>query len=252
MRRSSWAWIFGAALFAAVVLWAARGAEFDFRVLASGAPHFWDFLGRMLPPDSEALGPAWKGLVETVQIAVLGTLLGTLVALPAGFLAAKNLMPRWCYPAARAALTFVRTVPTLVWALMFVAVVGLGAPAGVLATCFYTIGMLGKLFYEGLEAVPRGPVEAVESTGAPPLLVWRYAVMPQVAPQFLGYILYMFEYNVRNASVLGMVGAGGVGFYILTYMHTFQYPKAATVILLTLITVLTLDAASLALRKRIQ
>ncbi len=231
--------------------WSAQGTEFSLPALFSGGANMLDFVGRMLPPDLSVAGTAWKSLIETIQIAFLGSVLGVVFALLPSFLAAKNVTPPAFTILFRTLLTFVRTIPIIVWALLFVAAVGLGPFPGILATAMYTTGFVGKLFYEAIEAVDQTQVEAVQSTGASRLHVWRYGVLPQVAPHFLGYALYIFEYNVRAATVLGIVGAGGIGFYLLHYMRSFQYEMAATVILMTLPVVLVIDAASMYLRKKI-
>lgn len=232
-------------------VWASIGTGFSFTKLLASGSNMADFLLRMFPPHEDAIVPAWKSLVETIQIAFIGTLIGVLLALPPSFLAAKNIAPTWLYLPFRSILTLVRTIPVIVWALFFVAAVGLGPFPGILATVMYTVGFVGKLFYESIESVDKTQIEAVQSTGASTLNVWRYGILPQVAPHFIGYSLYIFEYNVRAATVLGIVGAGGVGFYLLHYMRSFQYDMAATVILITLPTVMIIDAISLYLRKRI-
>jgi phosphonate transport system permease protein len=236
---------------AGLFLWAAYETEFSLSALLAGASNMADFLWRMFPPNTDAVGPAWKSLVETIQIALVGSVIGILLAMIPSFLAAKNVSPTWLNVGFRLLLTLIRTIPIIVWALLFVAAVGLGPFPGILATAMYTVGFVGKLFYEAIEAVDKTQLEAVRSTGASRLSMWRYGVLPQVAPHFVGYALYIFEYNVRAATVLGIVGAGGIGFYLLHYMRSFQYDMAATVILITLPTVLLIDAGSVYLRRKI-
>jgi phosphonate transport system permease protein len=235
----------------ALAIWAAWGTGFSVMALLSGASNMAEFLGGMFPPNVDAAGPAWFSLVETIQIAFLGSLIGLVLAFIPSFLAARNITPAWLTIPFRSLLTIIRTIPIIVWALLFVAAVGLGPFPGILATAMYTVGFVGKLFYEAIEAVDRSQVEAVQSTGASKMSVWRYGVLPQVAPHFVGYALYIFEYNVRAATVLGIVGAGGIGFYLLHYMRSFQYDMAATVILITLPAVLLIDAGSMYLRRKI-
>lgn len=232
-------------------IWATSGTGFSISALLMGVSNMAEFLAGMFPPDTAAAGPAWKSLVETIQIAFLGSLIGLILAFLPSFLAARNVSPVWLTIPFRSLLTVIRTIPIIVWALLFVAAVGLGPFPGILATAMYTVGFVGKLFYEAIEAVDTSQVEAVRSTGASRVSVWRYGVLPQVAPHFLGYALYIFEYNVRAATVLGIVGAGGIGFYLLHYMRSFQYDMAATVILMTLPVVLLIDAGSMYLRKKI-
>jgi phosphonate transport system permease protein len=235
----------------ALFFWSAQGTEFSLLALITGGANMLDFVGRMFPPDLTVAGVAWKSLIETIQIAFIGSTLGVALALFPSFLSAKNVTPPTLTILFRTVLTIIRTIPIIVWALLFVAAVGLGPFPGILATAMYTVGFVGKLFYEAIEAVDKAQLEAVQSTGASRMNVWRYGVLPQVALHFLGYALYVFEYNVRAATVLGIVGAGGIGFYLLHYMRSFQYEMAATVILMTLPVVLLIDAGSMYLRKKI-
>jgi phosphonate transport system permease protein len=236
---------------AALSVWAASGTGFNVSALLKGISNMAEFLAGMFPPNTAAAGPAWLSLVETIQIAFLGSLIGIVLAFLPSFLAARNVSPVWLTIPFRLLLTVIRTIPIIVWALLFVAAVGLGPFPGILATAMYTVGFVGKLFYEAIETIDASQVEAVRSTGASRLNVWRYGVLPQVGPHFVGYALYIFEYNVRAATVLGIVGAGGIGFYLLHYMRSFQYDMAAMVMLITLPTVMIIDAISLYLRKRI-
>jgi phosphonate transport system permease protein len=204
----------------------------------------WDFLRRMVPPDLSVLGNALRGAVETIQIAVVGTAVAAVLALPLGFAAARNAAPPWLFYWARSLLNAFRAVDTLVYALFFVAAVGLGSFPGVLAVMVYTATVLAKLYSEAIEAIEPGPVEAVRATGATTLQVLRWGVLPQLMPQFLSFTLYRFETNIRAAAVLGFVGAGGIGFYIQTYLRLLNYPAAATVLLVLIGLVMIVDFAS--------
>lgn len=243
------------ALIAVLILglfwWSLRGARVDLSALVEGFPYMLDFLARTFPPDPSVAGTAFDAILETLQITVLGTSLGAALALPLAFAAARNLSPRWVTVGARLVLNFTRTVPSILWALFFVASVGLGPMAGVLALTFYSIGMLGKLYYESLEAIEAGPVEAIAGTGAPSLLVYRYGVIPQFLPYLASHTLYGYEYNLRHAAVLGLVGAGGIGFYLLLYVRAFQYDKIATAFLMLLAVVVAVDWLSGVIRRRI-
>lgn len=238
---------------AAVVLalygWAVFGAKIEWSAFLSSAPHAADFLRRAFPPDLSVTGTALDALRATVQMALLGTTFGAALSLPLGMMAAKNLSPRWLYFAARGLLNLVRAVPSVVWGLFFVAAVGLGAVAGVLALTFYTVGYLGKFFYETFEAADDSAATALRSAGASPPQVFQYAILPQSAPLLLNYGLFMLEYNIRAATILGVVGAGGIGFYLLVYIQQFDYPKAATVLLILLAVVLLMDALSAWVRR---
>jgi len=243
-------WLAGG-LIAAVLVWSAAATELSLARMIEGLPYMWDFLRRMFPPDLSVLGNALRGAVQTIQIAVVGTTVAALLALPAGFAAARNASPPWLFYGARFLLNVFRAVDTLVYALFFVAAVGLGPFPGVLAVVVYTATVLAKLYSEAIEAIDPGPVEAVRATGATSLQVLRWGVLPQLVPQFLSFTLYRFETNTRAAAVLGFVGAGGIGFYIQTYLRLLNYPAAATVLLVLIGLVMIVDFASSRVRARL-
>jgi len=186
-----------------------------------------------------------------VEIALLGTAVAAVAALPLGFISARNVASPPLYYPARAILNFFRSVDTLVYALVFVAAVGLGPFPGVLAVVAYTTMSLAKLYSEAIEGIERGPVDAITATGATRLQILRFGVLPQVLPLFLSYVLYRLETNIRAATVLGFVGAGGIGFYLQTYLRTIDYPAASTVLLVTVLMVMVVDAVSSRLRDRL-
>ena len=242
-----------AGLFVAIVAlaWVAWDTGADPVRFVRGLPWIFDILGRMLPPDLRVLPAALLGAVKTVEIALLGTAVAAVTALPLGFVSARNVAaPALFYPA-RAVLNFFRSVDTLVYALIFVAAVGLGPFPGVLAVFAYTTMSLAKLYSEAIEGIDRGPVDAITATGATRLQVLRFGVLPQVLPLFLSYVLYRLETNIRAATVLGFVGAGGIGFYLQTYLRTIDYPAASTVLLVTVLMVMVVDAISSRLRDRL-
>jgi phosphonate transport system permease protein len=247
-RRSRWAaWV----VIVGAIVWSAVETEVSLGRVVEGLPFMGDFLRRMIPPDLSVLGNALRGAMETIQIAVVGTAVAAVLALPMGFAAARNAAPPWLFYWARSLLNAFRAVDTLVYALFFVAAVGLGPFPGVLAVMVYTATVLAKLYSEAIEAIEPGPVEAVRATGATTLQVLRWGVMPQLGPQFLSFTLYRFETNIRAAAVLGFVGAGGIGFYIQTYLRLLNYPAAATVLLVLIGLVMIVDFASSRLRARL-
>jgi phosphonate transport system permease protein len=205
----------------------------------------------MMPPDFRVLPSVLAGAVTTVEIALLGTTVAAALALPLGFLSARNVAGRAVFYPARALLNFFRSVDTLVYALVFVAAVGLGPFPGVLAVIAYTTTSLAKLYSEAIEGIERGPVDAITATGATRLQVLRFGVLPQVLPLFLSYVLYRLETNIRAATILGFVGAGGIGFYLQTYLRMIDYPAASTTLLVTVVMVMLVDAASSRLRAKL-
>jgi len=231
--------------------WAAWDTGADPVRLIRGVPWLLDFVRRMVPPDLRVLPAAVAGAVTTVEIALLGTAVAGVLALPLGFVSARNVAAPPIFHAARAALNFLRSVDTLVYALVFVAAVGLGPFPGVLAVIAYTTTSLAKLYSEAIEGIERGPVDAITATGATRLQVLRFGVLPQVLPLFLSYVLYRLETNIRAATVLGFVGAGGIGFYLQTYLRLIDYPAASTVLLVTVAMVIAVDFVSSRLRQRL-
>lgn len=244
-RRAGWIAI------AALFVWSAWATEVSLERGIEGIPFVLEFLRRMVPPDLSVLGHALRGAAQTLQIAVVGTGIAALLALPLGFLAARNVSPPWLFYVARSLLNVFRAVDTLVYALIFVAAVGLGPFPGVLAVVAYTATVLAKLYSEAVEAIDPGPVEAVAATGATRLQLLRWGVLPQLVPQFLSFTLYRFETNIRAAAILGFVGAGGIGFYIQTYLRLLNYPAASTVLLVLIALVMVVDFASSRLRARL-
>jgi phosphonate transport system permease protein len=235
----------------AVLGWLAWDTGADPVRLARGVPWMLDFLRRMLPPDLGVLPAVAAGALTTVEIAVLGTAVAAGLALPLGFLSARNVAPAPVFYPARTALNLVRSIDTLVYALIFVAAVGLGPFPGVLAVVAYTTTSLAKLYSEAIEGIDRGPVDAITATGATRLQVLRFGVLPQVLPLFLSYVLYRLETNIRAATVLGFVGAGGIGFYLQTYLRMIDYPAASTALLVTIAMVVVVDGVSSRLRARL-
>ena len=235
----------------AALAWSAWDTGADPIRLIRGIPWMLDFVQRSVPPDFRVLGPALEGAFKTFEIALLGTAVAAAIAVPLGFLSARNVTPPAVFYPVRAALNFLRSVDTLVYALLFVAAVGLGPFPGVLAVVAYTTTSLAKLYSETIEGIERGPVDAITATGATRLQVLRFGVLPQVLPLFLSYILYRLESNIRAATVLGFVGAGGIGFYLQTYLRMIDYPAASTVLLVTIVMVMAVDFASSRLRARL-
>ena len=242
-----------AAIFVGIVVlaWVAWDTGADPVRFVRGLPWLFDIVRRMVPPDLRVLPAALAGAVGTVEIALLGTAVAAVFALPLGFLSARNVAPAGVFYPARTVLNFFRSVDTLVYALVFVAAVGLGPFPGILAVVAYTTTSLAKLYSEAIEGIQPGPVDAITATGATRLQVLRFGVLPQVLPLFLSYVLYRLETNIRAATVLGFVGAGGIGFYLQTYLRLIDYPAASTVLLVTVAMVMVVDGISSRLRDRL-
>ncbi len=215
-----------------------------------GIPNLAIVAKEMTEVELDLFAIAFWSMLETIEMAFIGTVVGVAIALPLSMLAARNLNRKLVYVPIRALLAAARTFPSILWAILFVIMVGLGPFAGILAIIMYTIGFITKLQYESIEAIDSDPVEAVSSIGVSKWQLIRHVVVPESAPHLLSQILYMFDYNVRQTSILGLVGAGGIGFYIINYIKFFEYGKAAVFMLVVLITVLLIDWASVKIRDK--
>lgn len=221
----------------------------DLHRLGRGAVNIGIFLSDLFPPDWSVLPTATKAMVETVQIAFVGTMLGFMLALPFALVASRTLFGTLLSSGVKFFLAIVRTVPSLLWAIIFVVAVGLGPGAGTLGIALYSLGYMSKIFYETFEGVDPEVLEAVRSVGCNRLQLARFALLPEAANVVLAQLLFMFEYNVRASSILGFVGAGGIGFYLLGYIQALQYDRLMTALLVTLTVVILIDRLSAFLRR---
>ncbi|MCS6927664.1 MAG: phosphonate ABC transporter, permease protein PhnE [Candidatus Binatia bacterium] len=217
--------------------------------LARGAVNAATFVRTLFPPDLRTLPVLLRAMWETLQIAYVGTLLGCCFALPAALLATHSLFGPAVTVPTRMLLVVIRTIPALLWALVFVVVFGLGPLAGTCATACYTLGHLGKVFYEIFDGVDPEVLEAVSSVGCSRLQLVRFALAPEAANHMLSQLLFVFEYNVRASTIMGFVGAGGIGFYMLGYVQLLQYQQLTTSLLVTLSVVIIIDQLSAAVRR---
>ena len=233
------------------LLWSFQGVGFNFVKLGEGTVNMGGFIARLFPPDFSKLGIIIELLIETVQMAIVGTVLGAMLSLFVAFAAASNIAPRWLYYPARWTMNVIRAVPDLVFALMFVSAVGLGPFAGILAMTLGSMGSIGKIYAEAMESVDQGPMVAMRSVGASQRQVIQYGVLPQAAPLLVSYTLLLFESNVRGATILGLVGAGGIGLELTTAMRMYDYGHLSAIILCIIIVVTVIDQGSAFIRRRI-
>ena len=212
-----------------------------------------DIGSRMVPPDwaftRELLWPLW----ETVNIATLGTLLGVVIATPVAFLAARNTTPSAAIvrPVALLVIVASRSINSLIWALLLVAIVGPGPLAGIFAIALRSVGFIGKLLYEAIEEIDARQVEAVEATGATPAQVMAYGIVPQVAPTLAGITVFRWDINIRESTVLGLVGAGGIGVQLEAALGVLAWPKVTMLLIVILATVVVSEALSARVRRRL-
>ncbi|MDA1306096.1 MAG: phosphonate ABC transporter, permease protein PhnE [Acidobacteria bacterium] len=216
----------------------------DGQRVGRGLSNLGEFMRGLWPPASAPMPSLAEAALETLQIAYVGTVLGAVVALPLSVLSTRTLFGPAVGVPVSLLLASVRTVPSLLWAVVFVAAFGLGPAAGALGIAAYTTGYLGKLFREAFDGVDAEVIEAVRSVGCTRLQLARYALLPEASNHLLSQLLFAFEYNVRASSILGFVGAGGIGFYMLGYLQLLQYRNLATALLVTLALVLLIDGLS--------
>lgn len=259
--------VFSIVMLVAILVWGAMATDARPAMLMEGIPSIWDFLTRLFPFqfvmadwtfDTPLGGISWRvpealpALVETIQMAIIGTFAAVFLSLPFGLLAARNISPApWLYQVTRVVLNVNRAVPDIIFALIFVAAVGLGPFAGVMALAIGSIGTAAKMYAEAIESIDPSQVQAVRATGASGLQTFSFAVIPQALPIIASYSLLMFEGNVRSASILGIVGAGGIGLILNKYMALFKYQELMGALLLIIVVVTVIDRISDGIRRRI-
>ncbi len=249
-ERPGWAHYLAWGLVLALLAWAWRGAEMRPLDLIKDSGNIATYAKDFFPPDFRDWRIYVREMVATVHIAIWGTLLAVLAAVPMGLLSASNIAPVWVHQPVRRLMDACRAINEMVFAMLFIVAVGLGPFAGVLALAVHTTGTLAKLFSEAVEAIDPRPVEGIRATGAHKLVELLYGVLPQVMPLWLSFMLYRFESNVRSASVVGMVGAGGIGVVLFEVIRGFQYAQTCAVLIILVITVSAIDLASAFVRKR--
>ena len=242
----------GMLLLVLLLAWALAGSDFRLAKFIVGLPRLVDFFGRMVPPDLSVTQTVVAATAETIQIAFFGTFLSMVASFFLGLFAAVNLTPRWIHQSTKWLLSILRGIPMILLALMFVSVVGLGSFPGVLAVALHSTGMLGKFYAEAFENARHGPIEALDSAGASWWQKIRFGILTQVAPDLARDSLFRFELNLRESLVLGLVGAGGIGFYIQLYIRSFQYDKVATLTIVVLIMVVVVEQMSVSIRHRLR
>ena len=245
-------WLYYASWAAALALlaWAWKGAEIRPLDLVRDAGNIGIYLSDFFPPDFGDWRIYVREMVVTIHIALWGTLLAVLAAVPLGLAASANIAPAWIHQPVRRIMDACRAINEMVFAMLFIVAVGLGPFAGVLALMVHTTGTLAKLFSEAVEAIDPRPVEGIRATGAHPLVEIVYGVIPQVLPLWLSFTLYRFESNVRSAAVVGMVGAGGIGVVLFEVIRGFQYAQTCAVLIILVVSVSAIDLVSASLRRR--
>jgi len=237
-----------------LVGWAWRGTQVSPTELVTNIPNMADFIHRLFPPDwrfflnrQQTIEPT----IATMQLAITGTVIAVILSLPLCLLAARNLSNPIVYQAMRAFLNVIRSIPELVWALIFVSAVGLGTFAGTLALVMGSVGSLSKVFAESIEAINPRPVEAMSAVGATQVQTISFGVIPQALPNMVSYMLLYWEHNIRASFIVGAVGGGGLGFQITTELNLFRYHQFLVHIIIIIVLVTVADRISAGVRKRL-
>lgn len=229
-----------------------NNANITFERLFGGIKNTWSFIERAFPPSFERTQPAVNAMIETFEMALIGTIVGVIISLPIAILSSKNTTPfapiRWVM---KSIVSAARTIPDLVWALIFVIAIGLGPLAGIITIIVDTIGFCAKFFSERIEEMDKGSKEALESTGSSYLGVITGSILPQGLPSFTSTSLYALEKAIRGATILGLVGAGGIGMELNASMSLRKYDEALMMILMILIFVIVVENISSRIRQKL-
>ena len=250
LPRRSLAALFGWGALLALLAASWQGADMRPADLVRDAGNMAKYLADFFPPNFSEWRNYLREMLVTLEIAVWGTALAVVCAVPCGLLSASNIAPWWIHQPMRRLMDAARAINEMVFAMLFVVAVGLGPFAGVLALWVHTTGILAKLFSEAVETIDPQPVEGIRATGAHKLEEIAFGVLPQVLPLWISYSLYRFESNVRAAAVVGMVGAGGIGVVLWEIIRGFYYAETCAVLILIIITVSAVDLLSARIRKQ--
>ncbi|GIP15370.1 phosphonate ABC transporter, permease protein PhnE [Paenibacillus montaniterrae] len=235
-----------------LIYYSAKMTDFDFQLLVRRISEFFVILQNMVPPNWEYGSQLWQPLIATIKMSLFGSLLGAVCALPLAILAARNINKHaWLAALVKFFLSLLRTLPTLVVALIATFIFGLGTMAGTVAIFIFSVAYVGKLLYEQIENAEMGAYEAMHAMGMSTLQSFRYAIFPQVLPNYLSTSLFCFEGNVRYASILGYVGAGGIGLLLNESLGWRNYANVGMILLLLVITVYIIESISAYFRKKL-
>ena len=254
--RPQWSWktfIF-IVLFSSALVFVVKDLEVDFfKLISDSSKYFGDILSRMLPPDFSNLSELIYAMFETIEIAFLGTFIAIVLSIPLGLFSARNLAPNYfVYLICKTVVIFFRAIPEFIIAMILVIAIGFGAMPGVLALGLHTMGFLAKFYAEDIEHINKGPIDALKSSGASKSQIISFGVIPQILPAFVANNLYILDRNVRMATMLGIVGAGGIGYELQSSFRMFEYQKVSAIIILIFFTIFVIDHISSKIRAKIK
>ena len=254
--KPQWSWktfVF-IALFISALIFVVKDLEVDFvKLLSDSSKYFGDILSRMLPPDFSNLRELIYAMFETIEIAFLGTFIAIVLSIPLGLFSARNLAPNYfVYLVCKTVVIFFRAIPEFIIAMILVIAIGFGAMPGVLALGLHTMGFLAKFYAEDIEHINKGPIDALKSSGATKSQIISFGVIPQILPSFVANNLYILDRNVRMATMLGIVGAGGIGYELQSSFRMFEYERVSAIIILIFVTIFLIDHFSAFIRSKIK
>ena len=254
--KPQWSWktLISIVLFCSALIFVVKDLEINFiKLLSDSSKYFGDILSRMLPPDFSNLKELISAMFETIEIAFLGTFLAIVLSIPLGLFSARNLAPNYfVYLVCKTIVIFFRAIPEFIIAMILVIAIGFGAMPGVLALGLHTMGFLAKFYAEDIEHINKGPIDALISSGASKSQIISFGVIPQILPSFVANNLYILDRNVRMATMLGIVGAGGIGYELQSSFRMFEYERVSAIIILIFVTIFLIDHFSAFIRSKIK
>ena len=241
-------------VFVFVLIFVVKDLEINFiKLVSDSSKYFGDILSRMLPPDFSNLNELIYAMFETIEIAFLGTFIAIVLSIPLGLFSARNLAPNYfVYLFCKTIVIFFRAIPEFIIAMILVIAIGFGAMPGVLALGLHTMGFLAKFYAEDIEHINQGPIDALKSSGANKSQIISFGVIPQILPAFVANNLYILDRNVRMATMLGIVGAGGIGYELQSSFRMFEYERVSAIIILIFVTIFIIDHLSAFIRSKIK
>jgi phosphonate transport system permease protein len=254
--KPQWSWktLTTIGIFSFVLVFVVNDLEIDFiKLVTDSSRYFGDILSRMLPPDFSNLNQLIYAMFETIEIAFLGTFIAIVLSIPLGLFSARNLAPNYfVYIICKTIVIFFRAIPEFIIAMILVIAIGFGAMPGVLALGLHTMGFLAKFYAEDIEHINKGPIDALKSSGATKSQIISFGVIPQILPSFVANNLYILDRNVRMATMLGIVGAGGIGYELQSSFRMFEYERVSAIIILIFVTIFIIDHLSAFIRSKIK
>ena len=254
--KPQWSWktLTTIGIFSFVLVFVVNDLEIDFiKLVTDSSKYFGDILSRMLPPDFSNLNQLIYAMFETIEIAFLGTFIAIVLSIPLGLFSARNLAPNYfVYLICKTIVIFFRAIPEFIIAMILVIAIGFGAMPGVLALGLHTMGFLAKFYAEDIEHINQGPIDALKSSGATKGQIISFGVIPQILPSFVANNLYILDRNVRMATMLGIVGAGGIGYELQSSFRMFEYERVSAIIILIFVTIFIIDHLSAFIRSKIK